>query len=326
MKSDDDRIISGTVPVSLTINGQQRSVEVEPSDDAAQRDSRSLGASLTGPKLVCDAGTCGACTVLVDGLPAYGCSLLAIDMVGRQIMMVEGLGTPDKLNPVQAAFCEKDAMMCGFCTSGFVMNLTGFLTKCPERRRWRSNQEGCKETSAAAARSGHLRSGGSGTGGDEEGVSQTFGGDRSPFGSESDARNDDAARQADDPPPEGDQRRAERDGVRRGQSRDAPGPTWGPNDKHLAANIRLPVPDGLAKTTGTAIYTYDVRLPGMQYGRFVTSAVARANITLDRHVEGRESARRHRRRADREVGPLRRRTDCRRRRHHARGGRGRCPR
>ncbi len=138
-----DGIVSGPVNLSLTINGKPRVVMVEPRTTllSAMRDR--LEPAITGPKLVCDAGTCGACTVLLDGKPAYGCSLLAIDVVGREITTVEGLGTPDNLSPVQKAFCEKDAMMCGFCTSGFVTTVTAVMTKNPDATR-EEIQERCK--------------------------------------------------------------------------------------------------------------------------------------------------------------------------------------
>src|SRR5205085_11422846 len=83
------------------------------------------------PKLVCNAGTCGACTVMLNGRNVYGCSVLAIDAVGKQITTVEGIGTPDNMSPVQAAFMEKDGMMCGFCTSGFVTSITSYLKRNP---------------------------------------------------------------------------------------------------------------------------------------------------------------------------------------------------
>jgi xanthine dehydrogenase YagT iron-sulfur-binding subunit len=136
-------VMSGDIQVSLTINGQVRKVTVEPRTTllSAMRDR--LDPPLTGPKLVCDAGTCGACTVLLDGKTAYGCSLLAIDCIGREITTVEGLGTPDKMSPVQEAFCEKDAMMCGFCTSGFVTAVTGLLKENPNPTL-EQVREGCK--------------------------------------------------------------------------------------------------------------------------------------------------------------------------------------
>ena len=135
--------ISGEIKVQLTLNGQKRSVTIEPRTTLLSAIRDRLDPPLTGPKLVCDAGTCGACTVLLEGKPVYGCSVLAIDVVGKEITTVEGLGTPDKMNPVQAAFVEKDAMMCGFCTSGFVTNITGFLNENPNPTL-EQVREGCK--------------------------------------------------------------------------------------------------------------------------------------------------------------------------------------
>ena len=130
------KVLSGDVPVTLDVNGQARPVTVEPRTTLLSALRDRLDPPLTGPKLVCNAGTCGACTVLLDGHTAYACSVLAIDAVGRQVTTVEGLGTPDQLSAVQAAFCDKDAMMCGFCTSGFVTTVTN-----PTREQV---QEGCK--------------------------------------------------------------------------------------------------------------------------------------------------------------------------------------
>jgi aerobic-type carbon monoxide dehydrogenase small subunit (CoxS/CutS family) len=80
---------------------------------------------------VCGEGTCGACTVLLDGKPVYSCLVFAVDAAGRRITTVEGLGAPDAMSPLQAAFVEKDALMCGFCTPGFVMSLTALLRRNP---------------------------------------------------------------------------------------------------------------------------------------------------------------------------------------------------
>jgi xanthine dehydrogenase YagT iron-sulfur-binding subunit len=135
--------VSGPTQISLNVNDQDRKVTVEPRTTlvSALRDRMEPG--VTGPKLVCDAGTCGACTVLLDGKPVYGCSVLAIDVVGRKITTVEGLGTPDHLGPVQQAFVEKDAMMCGFCTSGFVTTITALLRENPNPTLEQVKQ-GCK--------------------------------------------------------------------------------------------------------------------------------------------------------------------------------------
>ena len=118
----------GKAKFTLTVNGQARAVEVEPRVtllDALRQDL-----DITGAKRVCDRGTCGACTMLVDGKPVYACSMLAIDTQGRKITTVESLaGTT--LHPLQQAFVEKDGLQCGFCTPGFVMACKAFLDKNP---------------------------------------------------------------------------------------------------------------------------------------------------------------------------------------------------
>jgi aerobic-type carbon monoxide dehydrogenase small subunit (CoxS/CutS family) len=91
-----------------------------------------LEPAVTGPKLVCGEGTCGACTVLLAGRPVYSCLVLAVDAVGREITTVEGLGSPESPSPVQAEIVEKDGLMCGFCTPGFVTSLTALLRANPD--------------------------------------------------------------------------------------------------------------------------------------------------------------------------------------------------
>jgi xanthine dehydrogenase YagT iron-sulfur-binding subunit len=122
---------SGTIELELDVNGSQRKVQVEPRTTLLNALRNHCEPPVTGPKLVCDEGTCGACTVLVDGEPAYSCMLLALDARGRKITTVEGLAQDGKLSPVQAAFVEHDALMCGFCTPGFVMSVTACLTRNP---------------------------------------------------------------------------------------------------------------------------------------------------------------------------------------------------
>lgn len=123
--------VSGTVKVVLDLNGQKRAVEVEPRTTLLNAVRNHLDPPLTGPKLVCDAGTCGACTTLLDGKPVYSCLVLTVDAAGRKITTVEGLGTPANLNGVQRAFVEHDALMCGFCTPGFVTTISAFLKQRP---------------------------------------------------------------------------------------------------------------------------------------------------------------------------------------------------
>ena len=115
----------GELPVTLSINGQERKLNIEPR--VTLLDALRNRLDLTGAKKVCDRGTCGACTVLVDGRPIYSCSMLAIEAQGRKVVTIEGLGTPEKLSPVQRAFVKHDAQQCGFCTPGFVVACTAFL-------------------------------------------------------------------------------------------------------------------------------------------------------------------------------------------------------
>jgi xanthine dehydrogenase YagT iron-sulfur-binding subunit len=119
----------GEVSITLHVNGQERTLSVEPRTTLLDALRNRL--DLTGSKKVCDRGTCGACTVLKDGRPIYACTALAIDVQGSKIVTIEGLGAPDRLSPVQAAFVKNDAMQCGFCTPGFVVAATAFLRDQP---------------------------------------------------------------------------------------------------------------------------------------------------------------------------------------------------
>jgi xanthine dehydrogenase YagT iron-sulfur-binding subunit len=119
----------GPVPLSLTINGAVHTVTVEPRVTLLRALRNHLG--FTGAKEVCERGACGGCTVLFDGEPICACMMLAADAVGHEITTVEGLGTPERMSPVQAAFVEADALQCGFCTPGFVVAATALLRKNP---------------------------------------------------------------------------------------------------------------------------------------------------------------------------------------------------
>ena len=119
----------GDVAVRLNVNGRQLNLMIEPR--VTLLDALRMRADLTGNKRVCDRGTCGACTMLVDGRPVYSCSTLAIDVQGKQIRNIDGLANGQALHPVQQAFCDKDALMCGFCTPGFIMASVGLLEKHP---------------------------------------------------------------------------------------------------------------------------------------------------------------------------------------------------
>jgi len=119
----------GPVAITLKINGKPRSLEVEPR--VTLLDALRDHLDLTGAKKVCDRGTCGACTVLLDGKAVYSCSVLAIDAQNYEITTIEGLAAEGELSPVSAAFVEHDAQQCGFCTPGFVMAVTAFLKHHP---------------------------------------------------------------------------------------------------------------------------------------------------------------------------------------------------
>ena len=117
----------GDVPVQLTVNGRRLNLTIEPR--VTLLDALRTRADITGNKKGCDRGACGACTMIIDGRTAYACSTLAIEVQGKQIRTVDGLASGDRLHPVQQAFCDVDALMCGFCTPGFVMATVALLEK-----------------------------------------------------------------------------------------------------------------------------------------------------------------------------------------------------
>ncbi len=116
------------LPVVLTINGEKRTFSLEPRVTLLEALRQSAG--ITSPKEVCERATCGACTVLLDGVPVYACMILAIEAQGRAITTVEGLSR-EGLTPVQKAMVEHDGLQCGFCSPGFVMSLTALLKSNP---------------------------------------------------------------------------------------------------------------------------------------------------------------------------------------------------
>ena len=115
--------------ISLTVNGGERSVEVEARTTLLDMVREQFG--LTGAKLGCDIQVCGACTLLVDGKPVSACSVLAVDVDGAAVETIEGLSTKDKLHPLQEAFMEFGALQCGYCTSGFILTAKALLDECP---------------------------------------------------------------------------------------------------------------------------------------------------------------------------------------------------
>lgn len=117
------------VPITLQVNGETHTVEVEPRETLLEVLRNRL--DITGPKLICGQGACGGCTVYLNGKTAYSCMTLAIEAQGKEITTIEALAQGEKLHPVQEAFVEEDAVQCGFCTPGFVMSMAATLRDNP---------------------------------------------------------------------------------------------------------------------------------------------------------------------------------------------------
>lgn len=119
--------------IRVTVNGKSQRIDVEDRWSIAEMLRDHLG--LTGTKIGCDRGECGACTVLLDGKPVYSCSNLAVWADGHTLQTVEGLAHGDELDPLQHAFIEHDAPQCGFCTSGQLMSGKALLNSNPHPTR-----------------------------------------------------------------------------------------------------------------------------------------------------------------------------------------------
>ena len=120
--------------VTLDVNGQQRRVDVMPQETLAQTLRGKLG--LTGLKIGCDRAECGACTVLVDDVPQYSCSILTHSVRGKKILTIEGLASPDgTLHPLQQGALEEQSFQCGYCAPGFLMATLGYLKTNPAPTR-----------------------------------------------------------------------------------------------------------------------------------------------------------------------------------------------
>lgn len=119
--------------IHFVLNGQQTKVEVEPATLLVDMLRNQLG--LTGTKIGCGEGDCGACTVLLDGKSVNSCLILAVQIDGRELLTVEGLGTYDKLHPLQEAFIAAGAVQCGFCTPGMLLSAKSLLDNNPQPTR-----------------------------------------------------------------------------------------------------------------------------------------------------------------------------------------------
>jgi carbon-monoxide dehydrogenase small subunit len=119
--------------VTLKVNGEDRMLRVPPTRTllAALRDDMKL----TGTKNACNQGVCGACTILLDGLPVNACLILAVSAAGREIVTIEGLGEGGELSLMQQAFVDAGAIQCGFCMSGMIVSATALLAENPKPSR-----------------------------------------------------------------------------------------------------------------------------------------------------------------------------------------------
>ena len=132
---------AGTVErlVTLNVNGRARRVDIVPQETLAYTLRYKLG--LTGTKIGCNRGECGACTLLIDGVPNYSCSTLTHSVRGREITTVEGLQAADgTLHPVQQAFIDELSPQCGFCTPGQIMSAVALLNENPQPTRDEARQ------------------------------------------------------------------------------------------------------------------------------------------------------------------------------------------
>jgi carbon-monoxide dehydrogenase small subunit len=116
--------------VSIRINGEMRTASVAPETTLLKLLRENF--NLTGAKLGCDVGDCGACTVIVDGMPVNACLMLAGQADGRDVLTIEGLATRDRLHPIQKAFEDQASLQCGFCGPGVIMSAKALLDEIPD--------------------------------------------------------------------------------------------------------------------------------------------------------------------------------------------------
>jgi carbon-monoxide dehydrogenase small subunit len=135
-------------PVSVTVNGEARSAEVEARLLLVHFLRQSLG--LTGTHVGCDTSSCGACTVLLDGVPVKSCTMFAVQAEGRELTTVEGLAAGAELHPIQVGFREEHGLQCGFCTPGMMLTASALLAENPDPSeqeiRWALSGNACRCT------------------------------------------------------------------------------------------------------------------------------------------------------------------------------------
>ncbi len=238
--------------ISLHVNGAERRIAVEPRTTLAEALRGEL--QLTGTKIGCDRGACGACTVHLDGVPVVSCLTFALDAAGRQVTTVEGLSPPGLLSPLQQAFVDKDALQCGFCTPGMLMSCAALLAQkgrigeAEVRKATSGNLCRCGTypkvfEAVIAAGAGQAQSPAIAAG-----TMQDFAAGRELLvGVGRELAKEPRAVPAGEPPP------------------------WDGESKLTSVGGRVPRLDGARKVTGAAKYAFDVRLPGMLYAAVVRS-------------------------------------------------------
>ena len=122
--------MTGAIDITLTVNGRTYRLSVRPRRMLADLLRDEL--RLTGCKIGCDQAVCGACTVLVDGLPTAACTTFAFELDGKAVTTIEGLGCAGALHPIQQAFLEHGALQCGFCTPGMILSVKALLARYPD--------------------------------------------------------------------------------------------------------------------------------------------------------------------------------------------------
>ncbi len=116
--------------IGLTVNGRNLEADVDARVTLAEFLRESL--DLTGTKVGCNRGECGSCTVILDGIAVYSCTMLAVEADGKEVLTIEGLGDGEELHPLQQAFIEHDALQCGYCTPGMLLSIKALLQQNPQ--------------------------------------------------------------------------------------------------------------------------------------------------------------------------------------------------
>jgi len=287
----------GAVQIDLTVNGERHRLSVEPRTTLATVLRDELG--LTGTKIGCDRGACGACTVMLGNQPVPSCTVFALDVAGQPVTTIEGLAHGEQLAPIQAAFVAHDALQCGFCTPGMVMSCHALLqrnshpTEADVRQAVSGNLCRCGTypkvfEAALAAASGKVAlapqphgSGGTGAGAAPVQQPEPRPANESPAKGTTTA---DTTSVANPQSAEGEARKVAigvAGSALRREERKVPASeprAWDADAKLSVVGQPLPRIEGPEKVTGQARYCYDVRLPGMLHAVLVTSPHAHARI------------------------------------------------